>query len=207
MTPDKIFKLIQDARYITSGLDVDWATFIDIDKTLYVLFQGSTTKSDWVHNFEVWPMPCKPYKNMKHTWYCHAGIAKMYKSVRDEIRDAVELIQEDLPCTKIIVAGHSQGGGIAQLCAEDLAYIGNKVECVTFGSPKVFYGSGAKDHIGSLGLRAMCYQNGSDIVPTVPPGAYVINPVHVGDPFCLLKTLDTAKYHMEYWREDLYMKC
>lgn len=207
MSPDSLFKLIQRAQYKTSGLGVDWCTiYVYDEEAIYVLFQGSTTAGDWIRDFEFWPAPVKPYKDMKQPWYCHAGIAKMYKSVRDEIRDCVELLQEDKPTWKLVIAGHSQGGGIAQLCAEDLAYIGNSVDCVTFGSPKVFYGNQAKQHLHDLKVTATCYENGSDIVPTVPPGAFSLEPVHVGEPFRLRNVFRTAEYHMGYGDPAIYQK-
>ena len=212
MKPHEIYNLIMRETYTTSGLGVDWTTVIEpTGQKVYLLFQGSTTADDWLHNFDFLPRPCRPYKDMKYPWFCHAGIAKMYKSARDDIKTAIAEIMKEHPIYDICVAGHSQGGGIAQLCAEDLAYDGYAtVSCVTFGSPRVFYGRNARYHICSQVILADQYENGSDIVPTVPPFAFSIgharygHTVHVGEPFSLLKVKDTAKYHMGYGDAELY---
>lgn len=54
MTPDKIFNTILTAQYIHGEKDVEW-TLMELDNELHVMFQGSTTKTDWIHNFEFLP--------------------------------------------------------------------------------------------------------------------------------------------------------
>lgn len=137
---------------------------------------------------------------MVKPWYAHKGFVEMYQAVRNDILSAVAARN----IKTVYVDGHSQGGGVAQLCAEDLAYWGYKVVCCTFGSPKVFYGKEAMDHLHDFGVTATNYENGSDIVPIVPPGAFSINPIHVGEPFCIWNIFKTAEYHMGYGATDLY---
>lgn len=201
MNPSELFDWILHADYITSGLDVDWTlTYDELTGDPNLLFQGSTSKEDWLHNFQFLPKAIKPYKNMIKPWYAHKGFVNMYQSVRDDILAAAAVCGSKT----IHVAGHSQGGAIAQLCAEDLAYFGYKSDCVTFGSPKVFYGKEAKYHLRNFKIQATNYENGSDIVPTLPPFAFSINPVHVGEPFRIVNVLKAADYHMGYGNPDLY---
>lgn len=199
MTPEKLFNWILKAGYTSSGLGVEW-TLKNKEGEVYLLFQGSTTKEDWWHNFQFLPTAIKPYNDMKRPWYAHEGFVRMYKSARDTILAAVAVSGSQF----IHVAGHSQGGGLAQLCAEDLAWRGYKVECVTFGSPNVFYGSQARKHLNDMKIIAENYENGSDIVPMVPPFGFKLNPVHVGEPFKIRNILHAADYHMGYGDPGLY---
>ena len=205
MTPDELFIKIWNTQYRKGGKDVDYKMDFDSDNsTLFILFQGSTTKSDWWHNLMFWPQYISPYKHMEIKWKAHAGIVKMWQSVRDEVTNSLVDLVEIFGIEDIVVAGHSQGGGIAQLCAEDLAWHGLTVSCITFGSPKVFYGRKTKKYLTEKHIDFANYENGSDIVPLLPPGAFTIRPLHVGEPFRLRNVGKTADYHMGYGNADLY---
>lgn len=207
MKPDELFRRILTESYTHSGAGVDYRIDFDpADRTLYVLYQGSTTKSDWLHNFMFWPHFIEPYKHMETKWKAHAGIVRMWQSVRDEVIEQIVNLLELTEAKWIVVAGHSQGGGIAQLCAEDLAWNAMPCSCITYGSPKVFYGIEAKEHIMSHINKGQFinYENGSDIVSLLPPGAFSVRPRHVGEPFRLHNVMKTADYHMGYGNSDLY---
>lgn len=202
----ELFNMILSASYNHGGMGCDW-TVERVGATIYVLFQGSTTKEDWKHNFQFLPKPIKPYKNMSRTWYAHSGFVEMYKAVRDDINDLIKLILEEGGCHNIVVAGHSQGGAIAQLCAEDLVFRGYYVILRTFGSPKVFYGIESLFYIDDLNLHGICYENGSDIVPFVPPFAFsLFDGTHIGEKFNVFKIGKCAEYHMGYGNKELYKK-
>ena len=144
---------------------------------------------------------------MKDEWYAHEGFVKVWHSIRDAcILDVKKLIEDpSLKSYCICCTGWSHGGALAQLCAEDLAYNGIKCTYRTFGSPKVFYGKCTKEHLEKLPIiPGICYENGSDIVPIVPIGAFCLNRTHVGERFNILKTVAVKKYHKGYGDPSIY---
>jgi len=64
----------------------------------------------------------------------HSGIYLAYQSIRDKLFISLKPLLSKNP--KIIVTGHSLGGGISQLCALDLAYY-NPLH-YSFASPMIF---------------------------------------------------------------------
>lgn len=116
--------------------DTDFSYKLDND-ILTIKFQGTVSLKDWSFNFMVWK---KPYKNMKHIWFAHAGFVKKFKSTESYIKEIInEAIQ--LNVKEIFIKGHSQGGAIATLCHEYIWF--NYPEqrkiltTIVEGSPKV----------------------------------------------------------------------
>lgn len=175
-------------------------------KTIYVLFEESNGKEDWKNNFDFLPVPIKPYKRMKKTWFAHKGFVKVYHSVRDKVMNVTRELIVNHSDHKVVVGGWSHGGALAQLCAEDIYYnLGVKPTLTTFGSPRVFYGKVAERTIRqAVADDSRQYENGSDIVPKVPPFARCVRSDHIGDNFNLWESRKTAYYHCDYGNEELY---
>lgn len=147
-----LFNRILTGSYIHGPAGVDYSITLSGTKVT-ILFQGSTTTEDWLHNFYFIPKAVKPYKNMSKVWFAHAGFVNMYHAVRDDILLAIEPYK----AYSFVVAGHSQGGALAQLCTEDLIFHGipaDMIQCITYGSPRVFYGCSAKNMIRALKVDA-----------------------------------------------------
>lgn len=98
---------------------------------LYIAFQGSVSRLDWLQNIMFWK---KPYKRMKKVWFAHAGFVKKWKAVEDDVLIAAE------GTDKIMVSGFSQGAAIAQLCFESIRFHfpDKKSSCLVYASPLVF---------------------------------------------------------------------
>jgi hypothetical protein len=139
------------------------------DRTLYIGFLGSVSAKDWIHNFMFWK---KPYKQMKRTFFVHAGFLKIYKICRDDILLFVSTRKSEFD--SIHISGHSLGAAIATLCYEDMAYLKEigtvtvPVSCLVTGSPRVF------GLLGSRLVKQRCagivrLVNGNDIVPKLAP--------------------------------------
>jgi hypothetical protein len=94
-------------------------------------FPPTNSKIDWKQNFDFWVMP---YKCMPHKWFAHRGLVKKYKSVRENILDAVIATGAKI----LYITGLSQGGAMSILAHEDIEY-NLKIECrtTTFGAPRV----------------------------------------------------------------------
>ena len=127
-----IYNLIKDLDYHKSGEDCDWNIIrvhdIKDDKDCYcVVFQETTTKEDWKHNFDFFPRPIKAYKGWKNRLVYHDGFYKEYKSARDEIKAYLSPLLQDLATEqscyinelKLYVIGWSLGGSIAPIALED----------------------------------------------------------------------------------------
>ena len=110
--------------------DTEWKWYIE-DRILYISFQGSTSRLDWIQNLSAWK---KPYKYMSRLWFAHAGFVKKWKAVEDDVISVAISGGYD----SIVVSGFSQGAAIAQLCHESLVFHGFKPQTYAFASPRVF---------------------------------------------------------------------
>jgi predicted lipase len=101
----------------------------------------------------------------------HYGFYTAYLSVRKVIHDRIESEHPE----KVIVTGHSLGGGLAVLCALDIQYNyfpenlvqPDQVVSYTYGSPKV----GSQDFVNSYNRRVpqtFRIVNGGDGIPWLP---------------------------------------
>ena len=103
------------------------------DDTLYLLFECSDDKEDWINNFDFIPdahknrentpkltlfkgiikavceylkLPTKPYKDMLNKWRVHGGFLKVWKSMKDDIEAYVaEFLKNHSKIKKIVVIG------------------------------------------------------------------------------------------------------
>lgn len=210
LKPYELYNLIIGSNYEKHGKDVDYVIKKDEEnKKVYVLFLGSNSKQDWKSNFNFWPKPAKPYKNMKKRWYAHRGFVEAYQSIQRNLLTEISTIKANNPDYDILIAGHSFGGAIAQLCFEDCLYNSSlksayKFLCITYGSPKVIYSRWKRKQLKRFFI--INYENGSDIVPKLPPFAKVVDKMHIGESFNFFKCF-TDKYHTGYGDSDLYGGC
>lgn len=157
----EVWRGIEDANYIDVELDATYAVEREGD-LLKIYFQGSHGKEDWKHNFD---FPAKPYKDMVYTWRVHRGFLKVWKAVEKYLEPYIK----DETVTHILIAGHSHGGALAQLCHEYCKYWRPeiKIETYAFGAPRVVFGTLHKDIKERFeGLYLLV--NGLDIVPHLP---------------------------------------
>lgn len=201
----ELFNKIRSANYTRTGKNCDWyIEFNEESNTIYLLFQESVGW-DWFYNFLAWPIPVRPYKGMKKKWLAHYGLIRVYRSARDTIIQAVkDKYKEGM---KIIVGGFSHGGGLAQLAAEDICFqLDYKPEVVIFGSMRPFMGKKSLQHAMECYdmNTSRSYQNGTDIVPYLPPYGKTLPFKHIGEKFNIFKIFIAGKYHQGYGEEKLY---
>lgn len=158
---DKFYKCLNIA-YKTVENEGDYALIKQKNK-LTIYFEWSDGDIDWKNNFSFW---AKPYKDMKHTWYCHRGFLKVWKSIEPYIQS--DILNPEI--NEIEIIGYSHGAAIAQLCYEYVKFHRPdiKVEGVGFGAPRVFWGF-AKKKIKERFKDFLIVRNGGDIVTHVPP--------------------------------------
>lgn len=104
------YNCVYNIDYEQVGDDVNYA-FVDDDETLYIYFECSNQVKDWILNFM---FKKKQYGLFK----VHRGFLHAYSQVRSIILDKV--YSKDYK--EIIVVGYSHGGGLAQLCHQDIKY-------------------------------------------------------------------------------------
>lgn len=160
--------------YAQFGFD---ATFIDYDGSqaywlvsdtdIVIVCRGTepTKLEDITSSFDFRLINATPFPGK-----VHAGFVE---SVDDLWPSVLNLISKH-PNRNIWLCGHSLGGAISTLLAYNLHYtdkVPNPEEVYTYGCPKIGNQEYA-DALTKTGLPHYRFVNGSDIVPTVPPGGY-----------------------------------
>ena len=160
-----LFKRCLSADYNHTAEGGDYAIQIEGD-TLYILFEWSDGKEDWINNFD---FPVKPYKETN--WYCHRGFLKVWKAMRVEIESNVADILSNEDIKNITCIGYSHGAALSVLCTEDMEYWWGsqcKVNGYGFGAPRVLWGivpKAVKERLRSF----KTVRNKPDLVTHVPP--------------------------------------
>lgn len=188
--------------------DADWAVWTK-GKTLYIRFEGTKSIKDALMDLLAFQSKVSAFDGA--AWEAHAGFKCAYYSVRDKVLDkCYEFYKKGM---KIMVVGHSLGGAMALLATEDIGWhFKQKVTTITYGAPRV-----AKDQKGIDAIKEYMtedsknFENGSDIVPTLP-WWFAKNPmvVHIGEAKYngWKGTWDVIsgklKYHCGYGNDDLY---
>lgn len=205
MKPFELFELINNTIYKKSGDDVDWAVRVfDDEKVVRLLFEPSTTKRDWINNFN---FPVKIYKKQESCLRVARGWGNAYKSCNDEIMDLFIAVCEDYSDYEIQITGWSYGGAMAVLAAEDFHYrTGKKANVYTFGAPKPLWGKKCWKYVMSCVSDVKQYAHVNDCVPLcVPlPGYKMLKKVKIGSGFSLIKLFKPNIYHLIYGDSELY---
>jgi predicted lipase len=150
--------------------DTEGFTGMAAGNALVIAFTGSNSEADWVNNLRYLRVPY-PEVTQNEAINVHYGFYTAYLSVRTLMHETVESKQPD----KVIVTGHSLGGGLATLCVLDIQYNffpenpdhPEQVVAYTFGSPKV----GNQAFVDSYNRRVpgtFRIVNGGDGVPWLP---------------------------------------
>ena len=163
-----LFEKCLGAEYIHTDKGGDYSVAVEGD-TLYLLFEWSDGREDWISNFD---FPAKPYKRMSEVWFCHRGFLRVWKAMRDEIEAKVaDILKSHFEITRIVCVGYSHGAAIAVLATEDMVYLYDgayTVEGYGFGAPRVLWGKvprGVKHRLRNF----VSVRNIPDLVTHVPP--------------------------------------
>lgn len=143
---------------------------IETKGEIILAFHGSNSDLDWKNNFN---FPTTVYRSAKVRFYAHRGFVTAWRAIRHQFLELMET--QWLPKGKpITIIGHSYGGAIAILCAEDFWFNfkseRDKLRLVTFGAPRViswFRFNRVKHRWQTLDTTS--YTNNLDIVTGLPP--------------------------------------
>jgi triacylglycerol lipase len=106
----------------------------------------------------------------------HSGFEKAYRSVARKVAEALAKRSE----TAVLVTGHSMGGALAVIAADD--FLSEKklrpTAVYVFGMPRVGDADFAKRYNDTLGNTTYRLVHGADIVATVPPSRFGFR--HIG---------------------------
>ena len=112
--------------------------------------KGTTSNEEWLLNLTFFPIPYHPLNQRKKGWKkwykynnscngctIHKGFYDGAKEIYDNLfNDLINLSQEN-PNYKIIITGHSLGGAIAPILANECLPLGLNPTVITFGAPKI----------------------------------------------------------------------
>lgn len=195
-----MYKELMSLKYEKAGNDVDYKIVLKKDKEeLDVFFLGSNSKADWKNNFN---FPVKVYKKQESCILAHRGFVKAFKSANDEIFDKIEEMllksKVDISKTKVCFIGHSFGGAMAVLSAEDFWFrFRVKPNVYTYGSPRVLFGNKSKNYVRSCINEIVQFSHRNDIVTYVPPMYKHVEEMKIGK-FYLKGLFNPQKYHLIY---------
>lgn len=180
-----IFAAVLGVEYTKiPGVDVDFFFRID-DAELLILFEETSTRIDWRHNFQFFR---KPYREMTDRWYAHRGFLKCWKAVEPYLAEAIK----NPAVQHITVAGYSHGAALALLCHEYCKFnrpeLGDSIVGFGFGCPRVVWGP-LPPAVRSRFEGFTVVRNVGDIVTHVPPALFGFR--HVGE---MLKVGRRGKY-------------
>lgn len=174
--------------YETAGNCVNYA-FVEegeeLHRTLYIFFQGSSEKTDWIRNFL---FRKKPYKDMKIPYRVHRGFLKAWKEVEDIVINKITE-KDEFGCyrvnryQKVVVVGYSHGAALAALCHECVWFNrpdlrdGGLIGC-GFEAPRVYGWFCVKKELKERWNTFHVVRTNNDIVTHMPP--WIFGYCHVG---------------------------
>lgn len=179
MKPIDYWNICNSGGYETIGNEVDYKIIIR-NNEIILCFQctkGKLGSVDWKCNFD---FPSVVYKNQKSCMKIHRGYVKAWQSARDDIMVRMKSLILVEPEYRVTVVGHSLGGAMALLAAEDLSYSCEFLPTVaTFGAPKICANSETAHYIDNMCYITQ-YVNRSDIVPKVVPTYWHAHKTKIG---------------------------
>jgi hypothetical protein len=146
------------------GLELGWSLLHGI---LYVTFDRSKGKRDWLRNFQVRGVMLSTF--FGRAIYACRGDADAYKSMMNFLWAT---IREQTP-KSVCYLGVSQGGALAQLAFiwHKLQHVKSRVWCVTFGTKRTIKGRSALGPSLKANLDNMIHViNPNDPIPKIPIG-------------------------------------
>ena len=129
------------------------------DNTAWLIYRGTTDFQELIQDFKYEQVSYKKWGLV------HEGFWNIYKKNKDKILSTLH----GMNAKKVIVSGHSLGGGVAILTGVDLHVNNYNVEIYTFASPRVG-NSDYCNNVNSNGPKLYRIVNTIDIVPTLPFG-------------------------------------
>lgn len=135
-------------------------------RTIYVVFRGSSSKLNWMADFEVTKRNYDTYPECDCK--VHHGFYDATKNLKDLVINSIKILKEQTGFSNVIVTGHSLGAAVAQLMGMELSAVNIKNQIYNFGQPRV----GDKKYasfVNSVLEELARFTHYKDMVPHVPP--------------------------------------
>ncbi len=199
---NKIFKSVQPFNLTNKVIQGYFG--IDFADNVFIIFRGSDSFNDWRanltaifeplntdqpkkksksrskfgFNFNIDFQKIKPYTALNNKILIHKGFIDIFKKEFKNSLEDQDFLSSHIanhPQKKIIVSGHSLGGALAYLCAEDIAYNSknqnknNEIDlcCITFGAPRIG-NKHFKNYYNKKVRNTFRVSYGNDIVTKIP---------------------------------------
>lgn len=162
------FGLVTDFRAKSfTGIVEKFGFILQSENHIIVAFRGTSSTTDWISDAMA---SQSKYRCMNNAGQSHRGFSNIYYSARNSILTALADLSAD---QTLYVAGHSLGGGLAALCALDLAVNSAYRNPIvyTFGSPRVGNLAFSKAYESKVNASFRVH-NRFDIVTHLPPENY-----------------------------------
>ncbi|MDR2399752.1 MAG: hypothetical protein LBD61_04930 [Endomicrobium sp.] len=148
-----------------------YTTEINGEETLVLSFRGTSNFNESVSDANFFG---KRVTIGKLTLDVHAGIYNIFRDIENQIHDLIENFMTKGTVKRILITGHSLGGGIASIVAPYVKQSSNlPVDLITFEAPKVFSKDSADTVKKSLGSNSIIIiADEKDIVTKVGYGGW-----------------------------------
>lgn len=168
---DTVVRLEGKYRFFGNRRMYAYALHSSSKNVTVVAFGGTEELNEWIDDadyFQTQPQPGQ-LNNTVPGLLVHEGFFSVYAQFRAKL---IEVIRS-FPGAALSLSGYSLGGGLATVCALDLAHLSPSV--TTFASPRVLNPIGAR-HLNRLLPAITRVFNSEDLVPTLPPPE-ILDPV------------------------------
>jgi hypothetical protein len=135
-------------------------------KTIYVAFRGSSSKLNWMADFETTKRNYETYTECDCR--VHHGFYEAATNLKEQAINATQEIKKKTGYSNVIVTGHSLGAAVAQLIGMELSAIDIKNKIYNFGQPRI----GDKKYasfVNNISEELARFTHNKDMVPHVPP--------------------------------------
>ena len=135
-------------------------------KSIYVVIRGSSSKMNWLDDFEVRKVDYTTYPECDCK--VHNGFYRSALGVGNQTIYDVKNLLKSYPTYSVVVTGHSYGASCGQLLAMELERNGVKTKLYDYGQPRVGDTKYAT-FVNSIISEYFRTTHNKDTVPHVPP--------------------------------------
>jgi hypothetical protein len=135
-------------------------------KSIYVVIRGSSSKMNWLDDFEVRKVDYTTYPECDCN--VHNGFYRSALGVSNQTVYDVKNLLKTYPTYSVVVTGHSYGASCGQLLAMELERNGIKTKLYDYGQPRVGDTKYAT-FVNSIISEYFRTTHNKDTVPHVPP--------------------------------------
>ena len=139
--------------------------YLDWTKTIHIVLRGSSSKLNWLDDFEVKQIDYITWPDCKCK--VHDGFYKAALGLRDETIRQLKLLMGKKPRYRIMLNAHSLGASTVDLLSMELLSEGIETELYIYGKPRV----GDKvyaQYYDSKNFEHFRHTHNKDMVPHIP---------------------------------------